>query len=1618
MTGAIRVAGVSILFCDLVGSTALLDAIGEARNDELRRDLFEALRAPLPAFAGREVKSAGDGLMVSFTSSPTDAIGCAVAMQQLVATLDGATDGPQLAIRIGVSAGEVTSEDDDWFGTPVVEAARLCSLAAPEQILVTDRTAALLAPQRPIERLGLLRLKGFNEPVACSAVDWDRTNESQVPAPVPPPLDRRGHARLVGRRNECGQAERAWSEAVGGDARVLLVGAPPRGGRSRFAAEVAVEASDIGAVTLYGAAKRVGAGREDPFVEALRRLVLWVPDSVAADLALVDGFERLVPACFVRRTGEQPPARIEDVDPHDRRRVVDEALDVLCTRWPVLVVVEDLQWGDEAALDTLFAVACAGQRRRLLVVATYRSGHAEGASRLDAILDKLRHLAHVSQVTLPDLSLTDVATLVSTDSRLGGHPDKYAIAAALTAEVGAQAGDVVRALASLQGLPVDIDVAGLRSWISRCVPYKGLVPFGPNDTSLFFGRDRTVNEIVARLRQDRFVVLVGGSGSGKSSILKAGLTSRPGELIDVFTVITPADAGARGEFVAGRPPAGGLVVDQFEEVFTLLDQDERSVFIDAVLDALDFGPVTWLAIGVRGDFYGHLADHQRLAGRCTDHSVLVGQPTDDELTVMIEAPALVAGLRIERGLTDIVLADVRTQPNSLPLLSHAMLETWRRRIDNTLTIADFRDAGGVRAAIGKTADHLYTTGLDGDQQAVARSIFLRSVDLGDDARPTRRPVYRTDLLGALGPAANDVIETLVAARLLVADDTTVQLAHEALITEWPRLIGWLDAEADHLRVTAALSRAAIEWDASGQTDNDLYRGARLDAALALAGSDSPLTPREHAFLLASDNKRRADNERLRRTNRRLRRLLAVALSAITLTLTAGGLAVLQKRHADRTARVATTAELLAEKRRRSAELDGLSAEAKSIASSDPALGSLLAAEAYRLSPTPRTLGNLEGALRTQPSVVRSIPLPLSRTAVLAPVVSHDRRHVAVTTSTTVVVLSFPEFTVEATIPAAGVRATTFSPDSAHLAMVVVDGTSRRLVVDGLDGKPSTVIALAPIQAIGSATHEQAAAWSGPSHILVELDGALVSVALESRLVSDLSSRIFEGDPSAIATSEEGHVVAEAIDAHVDPRFGFTTSLAVRLMDEVTHEQLGLTLKIPAHGVQHLTFSDDGRFLAVGSRDRGVFLIDVKTLALVEPRLTQREGAAAGYFDSSGQRIAVVDATGALSLFDLSNQHLVAEVALQTATPPPVPVFAPADLVVVRPPTAEVIALDDRQPLASASFAVPGSVPLALDDRLDAYVSTSGYTDPALGTGSLGAVDVYDAQAGDRLRSIPYGFSVWGPARDGSWVLGTPGDSIQTRTSDNQIIGTSPITSLAISNRAATELLTVNDGGEVGLLTLPNLKPVVSALRSTTLRVTAMALSDDGTLVAIAGPDTAGRQQVQVDRRSDGGQVIATQADGPGIANVDFTPDGRTLLVSDNSGTLSTISLPSGHISRNAYRGMRAKGYGYYNADGTRVIALGTDGTAWQWDAATGQAIGDPIIGDATSLLGADDQPIARSDTTGTHILIVSTRGLQLWNLDTATWSTVACQRAGRNLTESEWKHFLPTDEPYHKTCPG
>ena len=476
-------------------------------------------------------------------------------------------------------------------------------------------------------------------------------------------------------------------------------------------------------------------------------------------------------------------------------------------------------------------------------------------------------------------------------------------------------------------------------------PFKGLQYFDEADADLFFGRELLTAKLIEHLRKSNFLaVIVGASGSGKSSIVRAGLIpvlKRDLTLVDgtrppdgcsqwLMHVITPtahplealaADLTRDSESVtatatllddlareprslalfskrllhAHHLPRLLLVIDQFEELFTLCrDEFEREAFIDNLLagtapslatagDPLK-GAGGWgggsgcitLILTLRADFYAHLAQYPELRDAVAQEQEYIGPMTADELRRAIEEPARRGGWEFELGLVDLILRDVGDEPGALPLLSHALLETWQGRSGRTMTLKGYADAGGVRGAIAYTAESVYQQ-LSTEEQDLARHIFLELTELGEGTEDTRRPV-KIDELVAQSDQVRTLLTALADARLITTGEETVEVAHEALIREWPRLRDWLNEDREGLRLHRHLTEAAHDWELLEHDPGALYRGARLSQANEWAAANpDALSASQRGFLAASNESEQHEAaEREAQRQRELRAALTLA----------------------------------------------------------------------------------------------------------------------------------------------------------------------------------------------------------------------------------------------------------------------------------------------------------------------------------------------------------------------------------------------------------------------------------------------------------------------------------------------------------------------------------------------------------------------------------------------------------------------------------------------------------------------------------------------------------------------------------------------------------------------
>lgn len=468
-------------------------------------------------------------------------------------------------------------------------------------------------------------------------------------------------------------------------------------------------------------------------------------------------------------------------------------------------------------------------------------------------------------------------------------------------------------------------------------PYRGLARFETDDCAFFFGRTALVERLVALVQAHRIVMVVGPSGCGKSSLVRAGLVPmlRPRPV----RVLTP---GAHPQFSPAGIADQVVIVDQFEETFTLCaDPAERQTYIDTLVAASRDAHGNRVVLAVRADFFDRCTHHPELIDAVRDSTMPVRPMNAAELREAVTKPAAAVGLIVQRELTARIIEEVTGQPGGLPLMSHALLETWRRHQGKALTKEAYEAAGGIHGAVANTAEQLYAELIPAQRERL-RDLLLRLITPGEaGAHDTRRPVARAELLtGQPNDPGPQLLEQLAAARLITLDDDTADLAHEALLTAWPRLRSWVEEDRERLRVHRRLTEAANAWQDHARDPGALYRGTRLAIACEhLAERAEALTPQERVFLDAST----AASHSARRRGRRRTTVLSVLMM---LVLLGGSLAWQQSMATSRQKREAHARQIIG--------------VAESLRQSDPQLSMRLSLAAWHLADLPET----RAALRT------------------------------------------------------------------------------------------------------------------------------------------------------------------------------------------------------------------------------------------------------------------------------------------------------------------------------------------------------------------------------------------------------------------------------------------------------------------------------------------------------------------------------------------------------------------------------------------------------------------------------------------------------------------------------
>ncbi|HSK55649.1 MAG TPA: BTAD domain-containing putative transcriptional regulator, partial [Jiangellales bacterium] len=716
---------------------------------------------------------------------------------------------------------------------------------------------------------------------------------------------------FVGREAELARLLAAYEEAAAGTVvRVLVIG--PHGiGKSRLLAELAQQARSRGAIVQVGSSRPWPRPPDRPLVLLLDDLHLAAP----GDLSTLA--ERIVAA--------RPPllvvgAVVPGDSPPDLRAV-------LARTFPDQLVLPPLAGAAVEAIVRIYVPS-------------------------DVVPDAFAAVAHADGVPLQvhaaasryaeELAASDV------EEAAAGIPEPRR-------HLVASRDRVTDRVLDLQRIRLLREAHAPTGQPYVVCPYKGLAHYEPEDAPYYAGRERQVAQLVARVVDARMLAVVGASGSGKSSAVRAGLLAavRAGTLPGSQAWRTVLTRPTRGR---PEPAEEGvrtlLVVDQLEELYTAVDGADRDAYVEWLASEAE-RPGTTVVVVVRSDYFAMAAAERRLAPLLADDTVIVGEMTPEELRQAIERPATAAGLELEPGLVDRVLHDVGGEPGALPLVSTALVSLWERRDGRRLTLTAYVEVGGVHSSVARLAEAAYGR-MTPEQQLVTRRILLRLAATGEGGEPVRRRVPLDEVARDGDTDARTVLDILAASRLVTVSDAHAEVAHEALLRAWPRLAEWLAEDEAGRRLRQHLSPAALDWDARGRDPGELYRGPRLTTALAWhADHPDDLTELERDFLSASRDAANAETLRRRRSIRRLRGLAVALAGVLVLAVTAGVLAVDRRNDA-------LAASLAADVR-------ALQAEALDEDRWDRAL--LYAVQAHQLGPSPATEATLLQTVMRAPEAV-------------------------------------------------------------------------------------------------------------------------------------------------------------------------------------------------------------------------------------------------------------------------------------------------------------------------------------------------------------------------------------------------------------------------------------------------------------------------------------------------------------------------------------------------------------------------------------------------------------------------------------------------------------------------
>jgi serine/threonine protein kinase/DNA-binding SARP family transcriptional activator/WD40 repeat protein len=1005
----------AFLFTDIEGSTRLWDMHPDAMGRALSRH-DEILGAAISSAGGATFKHTGDGLLAAFPSVRSAVTAAEDAQRSLQGEDWGVLD--DVKVRMGIDVGDVDVRGNDFFGPPLNRCARIMSAGYGGQVLLSLSAQEDLTHD-PIEGvqvryLGEHRLRGLG--------DVERIGQLVfigLPADFPelrlfvggPDLtapDFGDSLRGYELREQIGEGTfgvvyRAYQPSVGREVAIKVI-------RPEFANHPAF-------VRRFESEARLVAQLEHPFIVPL--FDYW-RDQDGAYLVM-----RLM------RGGTLRSAMDSSWTPPDTLALLRQVGGALGAAHRQGVVHRDFKPGN-ILLDDEGNAYLADFGIAARIMDPTEVGPIPSSAQRYRAPEETRGLPADHRSDLFSLSVLTYELLTGT--RVSDQPRPItevrpdlpeALNAVIAQGTAPTTGDrfssadaflesLTEALGDLVELPTEPP-----SRTEARNPFKGLRPFSESDQGDFFGRDGLVETLISAMQRQPLITVVGPSGSGKSSVVRAGLLPRlrgggiPGSENWLYVTFTPGThpfdslADALGSVatrqlpeLADRLTDGALavvatelldglegdlllVVDQFEEIFTQVDDEEiRDRFLRQLTEAVEAaGSRVRVLATLRADFFDRPLAYEHIGPHVSAGHVTVIPPTRTELVEAIEKPALAVGLRFEPGLAARIVSDVAEQPGGLPLMQYALTELVETRGIDVLTAADYDQIGGVTGALGRRAEQVYQD-LSPARQEAARQIFLRLVTVDENADDTRRRAKRSELeaLDLDHHAVTEVADAFGRHRLLSFDrdattrSPTVEVAHESLLRQWPRLRAWIEEQRDGLVLGRRFDAAMADWNGADRADDYLLTGDRL-APFTHWATTASLTSDEQAFMRAS---RQAEASAGQARQRRRRVLTGVLASATAVSLAFGAFAFVQRGEAqdsaaqaeqqaglaktaageaEQSAALAVESAAVAEQRAAEAQAAESLATARELAASaigvldeDPELAALLTLEAIDATP--------------------------------------------------------------------------------------------------------------------------------------------------------------------------------------------------------------------------------------------------------------------------------------------------------------------------------------------------------------------------------------------------------------------------------------------------------------------------------------------------------------------------------------------------------------------------------------------------------------------------------------------------------------------------------------------